>query len=106
MLVPQSPSRIAALRSQPNTLGRLVESSIKMWASFWGFLDFGNAGKSIPRFRGNVKCLNFQPFLDILKFTLHPEMQIPFFNSLRFKVGFGYLVLFFINIAVTAWIIF
>src|SRR5262245_7088914 len=33
-------------------------------------------------------------------------MQIPFFNSLRFKVGFGYLVLFLINIAVTAWIIF
>jgi len=33
-------------------------------------------------------------------------MQVPFFNSLRFKVGFGYLVLFFINIAVTAWIIF
>lgn len=33
-------------------------------------------------------------------------MQLPFFNSLRFKVGFGYVVLFLINISVTAWIIF
>lgn len=33
-------------------------------------------------------------------------MEIPFFNSLRFKVGFGYVVLVAINIAVTAWIIY
>ncbi len=34
------------------------------------------------------------------------KMSIPFFNSLRFKVGFGYIVLVFINIAVTAWAIY
>ena len=33
-------------------------------------------------------------------------MQTPFFNSLRFKVGFGYVVLVAINIAVTAWAIY
>lgn len=33
-------------------------------------------------------------------------MRIPFLNSLRFKVGFGYIVLVIINIAVTAWAIF
>jgi len=33
-------------------------------------------------------------------------MQIPFFNSLRFKVGVGYIVLVLINIAVTAWAIY
>ncbi|MBI5475643.1 MAG: HAMP domain-containing protein [Ignavibacteriales bacterium] len=33
-------------------------------------------------------------------------MQTPFFNSLRFKIGFGYIVLVFINVAVTAWAIF
>jgi hypothetical protein len=30
-------------------------------------------------------------------------MHISFLNSLRFKVGFGYFVLLFINISVTAW---
>jgi len=30
-------------------------------------------------------------------------MRISFLNSLRFKVGFGYIILLFINIAVTAW---
>ncbi|MBI3766617.1 MAG: HAMP domain-containing protein [Ignavibacteriales bacterium] len=33
-------------------------------------------------------------------------MQVPFFNSLRFKVGVGYIVLVVINIAVTAWAIY
>jgi NtrC-family two-component system sensor histidine kinase KinB len=33
-------------------------------------------------------------------------MQIPFFHSLRFKIGFGYIVLVIINIAVTAWAIY
>jgi NtrC-family two-component system sensor histidine kinase KinB len=34
------------------------------------------------------------------------KMSISFFKSLRFKVGFGYIVLVFINIAVTAWAIY
>lgn len=33
-------------------------------------------------------------------------MKTPFFNSLRFKIGFGYIVLVMINIAVTGWAIF
>lgn len=33
-------------------------------------------------------------------------MRIPFSNSLRFKIGFGYIVLVVINIVVTAWAIF
>jgi PAS domain S-box-containing protein len=33
-------------------------------------------------------------------------MQVPFFNSLRFKVGVGYIVLVAINIAATSWAIF
>ncbi len=33
-------------------------------------------------------------------------MQIPFLHSLRFKVGFGYVVLVAINIAATAWVIY
>ena len=33
-------------------------------------------------------------------------MQIPFFHSLRFKVGAGYVVLVVINIAVTSWTIY
>lgn len=33
-------------------------------------------------------------------------IRLPFFNSLRFKIGFGYVVLVAINITVTAWTIF
>ncbi len=33
-------------------------------------------------------------------------MQIPFFHSLRFKVGVGYIVLVIINVAVTTWTIY
>jgi PAS domain S-box-containing protein len=33
-------------------------------------------------------------------------MQIPFFNSLRFKIGVGYVVLVLINIAATSWAIY
>jgi PAS domain S-box-containing protein len=33
-------------------------------------------------------------------------MQIPFLNSLRFKIGFGYIILVVINLAVTAWAIY
>lgn len=33
-------------------------------------------------------------------------MQIPFFNSLRFKIGVGYVVLVVINIAATSWAIY
>ncbi|HUL44472.1 MAG TPA: ATP-binding protein [Bacteroidota bacterium] len=33
-------------------------------------------------------------------------MQVPFLNSLRFKVGSGYIVLVLINLAVTAWAIY
>src|SRR5271169_3630822 len=33
-------------------------------------------------------------------------MQIPFLHSLRFKVGFGYIVLVAINLAMTAWAIY
>jgi two-component system, NtrC family, sensor histidine kinase KinB len=33
-------------------------------------------------------------------------MRIPFLNSLRFKIGFGYIILVLINLAVTAWAIF
>jgi NtrC-family two-component system sensor histidine kinase KinB len=42
--------------------------------------------------------LKFHPILNILQ-----SVRIPFFNSLRFKVGFGYIVLLLINIAVTTW---
>ena len=33
-------------------------------------------------------------------------MRIPFFRSLRFKIGFGYIVLVVINVAATAWAIY
>ena len=33
-------------------------------------------------------------------------MRIPFFSSLRFKIGFGYIILVIINVGVTAWAIY
>jgi two-component system, NtrC family, sensor histidine kinase KinB len=33
-------------------------------------------------------------------------MRVPFFRSLRFKIGFGYIVLVLINVAATAWAIY
>ena len=33
-------------------------------------------------------------------------MRIPFLNSLRFKIGFGYIVVVLINIALTLWAVY
>ncbi|TAK62238.1 MAG: hypothetical protein EPO24_05120, partial [Bacteroidetes bacterium] len=33
-------------------------------------------------------------------------MQVPFYNSLRFKIGFGYIALMLINVGVTIWTIY
>src|SRR5262245_49511058 len=69
MLVPQSPSRMAALRSQPITRGRLVESSIgtRVLSKMKEF----KAGLIIPRKYRKINCLEIQRHLDILLRRIH-----------------------------------
>jgi PAS domain S-box-containing protein len=45
-------------------------------------------------------------FSKLSRYIITTVMQTPFLNSLRFKVGFGYIVLVLINVAVTGWAIF
>src|SRR2546426_11247859 len=97
MLVPQSPSRIAALRSQPNTRGRLVESSIR------GVIALSDAHDS--KILRKSQFVEYSPYSQYIYGRRRATMRIPFLRSLRFKVGAGYIVLVVINVAVTAWAI-
>ncbi|MBA4312753.1 MAG: hypothetical protein C0417_09000 [Chlorobiaceae bacterium] len=45
-------------------------------------------------------------FSTLSRYIIRTIMQTPFLNSLRFKIGFGYIVLVLINVSVTGWAIF